>query len=148
MKKIMSIVAILAFSVAAQAKENLIILEVNIKTPLPTGLESNIAPVPNKKLFVKSVFDHANVKPLLDATVELHKEKIEKNKKLGEAFYFEGGEVVNCSEPAIVNMQEDSDYCEFYVEKSFGWYADIDLAFQVIGYVLKTSIPKGTYVTN
>ena len=57
------------------------------------------------------------------------------------AFYQEGYAQVDCSEMPKLFGSVDNDYCGLSVTKSFGWYADIELAFQVEGYVLKSQIP-------
>lgn len=134
------VTALFSFSASA-AKDALIITEVSVQTPLPTGLESMEAPAPNPERLPELVFNHPGVKPLLDAVYKLHKNKIDRNVAAGDMFHRRGWAQVDCRQQPSIYLRKDADYCAIEVTMSFGWYADLDLAFVVRGFVLKSEVP-------
>ena len=141
MNKIL-VLLVFCFSQAAMAYD-LKVINVSIETPFPTGLESNAMAAPEEN-FAEMIFNRPEVKPLLDKTLEMYKDTVEGNQKIGGSFYREGESLINCDEKVLIIGQQ-TDLCTFEVVKSFGWYADIELGFKVTGTLEEADIPKGTY---
>jgi hypothetical protein len=139
--------AILLIFAAAQVQADtepatLVITEVAVETPLPTGLESAAFDPATGNELITLMFTDPKVKPLMDTVYEQNKELIADAIDIGGAFYQQGSATINCNEPMILFFREDDRYCKFEANKSFGWYADIQLGIKVSGYVLKTAIPN------
>lgn len=143
MKFALSIIFIItAFQLTAQAAdESIVVTEVTVETPLPTGLESAPARKPEGKALIAKIFSNKKSKYIIDAVYKKNQAIIDRNTKLDGAFYQQGSARIDCNKSLVRFFQEDDRYCEFVASKSFGWYADIELGIKVKGYVLKTEIP-------
>ena len=123
-----------AFAAEVKLDErDLIVHTVKIVTPQPTGLESAVGRDRANELFT-AIRKHKNVKPFIEATETLYKDKMKEAAK-----YLSNASVeFDCKNHPAPYGTENKDFCKITVKKSYGWYADLDLILEVTGWIHKS----------
>lgn len=115
-------------------EKDLIITSVKIETPLPTGLETVGGARDKSNSFYAELKRDARVAPFIDAAEKRYVTKTKDAAANGN----HASVNIDCANHPAPYGTVDKSFCALTVAKTYGWYADLDMALTIEGYVKKS----------